>query len=85
MIHRTSYRNMYAPYKGRADLTFMMCWPKLARLITDFIESICYNANPAEENMLRKAGKDGRTSEETIGMYPWSEMVSAIASIFNLI
>ena len=85
IIPRISYRNKYAPYKGRADITFMMSWPKLARLITDFIEAISYNPNPSEENMLRKAGKDGRTAEETLGMYPWNEMIEVVASIFNLI
>lgn len=71
---RESYRNLYNPIVGQADVTFMLSWPKGGKMLVDFIESVAFNPSSTEEHQLRQAMRNGRNAEETLSYSPWCDM-----------
>ena len=71
----SSYHAKYNPlnHQPEPDLTYMLAWPKIGKMIADFLESALYNPSSSEELCLRQALRNNRTAQETLAYQPWCD------------
>ena len=73
---RASYRSLYRPLGNiSVDTTWTFQWPKFGIDLLNFFEMILFGSTPTEDQNLRAAFKAAKSPEETLALYPWSDVV----------